>query len=57
MSRSISEMSEDDLISIPDERDWKGEIDSIKKRTGDFNINNYTHILSEEERRTYNRII
>ena len=48
---------EDDLCYIPDERDWKKEIQEIKKRTGDFNINNYLHILSDFERIKFNRIV
>jgi hypothetical protein len=29
----------------------------MKKRTGDFNINNYVHILTDEEKITYERVI
>lgn len=49
--------SEDEDFSVPEERDWKRDIQTLKKRTGDFNINNYFHVLSEEERATYERII
>lgn len=44
-------------MTIPDERDLKKEIQEIKKRTGDFNINNYVHILTDYEKLRYNKII
>lgn len=50
-----SDVSDDD--SIPDEKDWKHEIDVLQQKTGYFNVNNYTHILSEEEKKSYDKII
>ena len=44
-------------MSVPDERDWKRDIAFLKSKVGDFNINNYTHILSEEERLIYEKIV
>lgn len=49
--------SEDEDFNVPEERDWKREIQVLKQRTGDFNINNYVHILSEEEKTNYQKII
>ena len=57
-SRSLlGPADDDDDITIPDERDWRKEIQEIKKRTGDFNINNYIHVLTEYERIKYKKII
>lgn len=42
---------------IPDERDWKKELQEMKKRTGDFNVTNYVHILTEQEKVTFGKII
>lgn len=52
-----SDISDEDSMTIPDEKDWKHEIDVLQNKTGYFNINNYTHILSEEERKAYDKII
>ena len=41
--------SEDEDQTIPEERDWKQEIKVLKKKTGEFNINNYAHVLKPEE--------
>jgi len=49
--------SEDEDFSVPEERDWRKDIQQLKKRTGDFNINNYFFICSEEEKNTYHKII
>ena len=49
--------SDDEDFNVPEERDWRREIQVIKKRTGDFNVNNYTHILTEEERTAFQKII
>lgn len=49
--------SQDDDATIPDERDWKLEINKIKSRTGDFNITNYVHILNDYDKRVFNNII
>lgn len=51
----MSEKEEED--TIPDERDWKKELEDIKKKTGDFNITNYIHVLSDYEKLTFERII
>ena len=54
MSSSVfmTENEEDDY-SVPEEKDWKSEIKQLKKKTGDFNINNYSHVLSPEEKVIY----
>ena len=57
MSRSLSEFSEDELMTIPDEKDYKDEIAQIKKRTGEFNITHYTFILSKEEKDVFDKIM
>lgn len=64
MSRNSSSVSflsatesQDDDSTIPDERDWKLEINKIKSRTGDFNITNYVHILNDFDKRVFNNII
>lgn len=49
--------SQDDDATIPDERDWKLEINKIKSRTGDFNITHYVHILNDYDKRVFNNII
>lgn len=49
--------SEDEDFTVPDERDWKKEIRDIKKRTGDFNITNYIHVLNDYEKKNYENII
>ena len=56
-SASMMSESDDDDFSVPEERDWKGEIKTLNKKTGDFNIKNYIHILSEEEKTNYLKII
>jgi hypothetical protein len=43
---------------IPDERrDWRNEVANLRKRVGDFNINNYvTKVLTEQEQKDYARL-
>jgi hypothetical protein len=37
-------------MTIPDERDWRRDVASLKKQVGDFNINNYVkRVLTEDE--------
>ena len=46
-----------DDASIPDERDWRKELASMKQMVGEFNINNYVKkVLDKEEQISYNRI-
>jgi hypothetical protein len=49
--------SDDEDFSVPMERDWKLDVHNLKMRTGEFNINNYVHILSEEEKESYKKVI
>ena len=49
--------NEEDDYSVPEEKDWKGEIKVLKKKTGDFNINNYSHVLSPEEKVLYQKVV
>jgi hypothetical protein len=43
--------------TIPDERDWKRDVIALRKRAGDFNINNYVEkVLTEDELKEYNHI-
>jgi hypothetical protein len=48
-SASYLTESDDDEITVPDERDWRIDVANLKKKVGDFNINNYIHVLSEED--------
>ena len=54
---SLNRSDSEDDFTVPDERDYKQQIKEIKKRTGDFNIKNYIHILSEFDRKNYENII
>ncbi|CDW81936.1 duf1765 domain containing protein [Stylonychia lemnae] len=56
-SASYVTESEDEDFSVPEERDWKKDVEQLKRRTGDFNIKNYIHVLTEEEQANYNKII
>jgi len=42
---------------VPEERDYSKDLNDLRTKTGDFNIKNYIHILTEEERKTYTKII
>lgn len=43
---------------IPDERDWHMSVAQLKKKIGDFNINNYASIaLTDNEHRLYTKIM
>ena len=44
--------------TIPDERDWKRDVATLKSRVGDFNITNYVKkVLTEDEQAQFNAII
>ena len=48
---------EDEDSTVPDERDWKKDIQNLRKVAGEFNITNYVHILTEQEKKTYDKVI
>jgi hypothetical protein len=50
-------MSDMNGCNIPDEWDWKEKMDELNKRTEDFNINHYIHVMSEEEKTFYLKIV
>lgn len=59
-SSSVGEIISDDDdedFSVPMEKDWKQDIVHLKSKTGEFNINNYVHILTEDEKETYKKVI
>ncbi len=46
-----------DDMSIPDERDWRRDVQHLRQKIGEFNINNYVKkVLTEEEQARYNKI-
>ena len=48
--------NEDDF-NVPDEKDWRKEVEPLKHKVGDFNLNYYLHVLSQEEKKLYDKII
>ena len=51
-------VEEEDESMIPEERDWQMSVAQLKKKVGDFNINNYAQTaLTENEFRLYSKIM
>lgn len=49
---------ESEDMTIPDERNWKKDVENLKKDVGDFNITNYVKkVLNEEEQARFNKIM
>jgi len=44
-------------MSIPEEINWRQEIDKLHDRTGQFNVMNYLHVLSEDERKALQKVL
>ena len=45
------------MSSIPDERDWKREVQNLREHTLEFNIDRYLKIvLTKTEQETFKRI-
>ena len=54
--------NDDDSImedcTVPDERDWKRDVEMLMNRVGDFNIGNFVKkVLSEDEQALYWKIM
>lgn len=45
------------LMSIPDERDWKKDLHELRLQVADFNLVNYSYVLSEGERFIFDKVI
>ena len=59
MSARMSSKGEDeeDDYTVPDEKDWRGEIAQLKTRTGEFNIQNYVSVLNEHDKKLFEKIV
>lgn len=56
-SQAFITENEDDDYSVPEEKDWRNEVKVLKKRTGDFNIANYIHILKPDEQIKFQKVL
>ncbi len=46
-----------DETTIPDERDWRKEVEHLRQTVGEFNINNYVKkVLDKDEQVSFSRI-